>query len=291
MTTHTAETRAPRRPARDVIDAILENMRQNLEPLRYSTLAPNRFIVYLHPDEYSRMEGIFPILQKEAARALTEELDGLNKRPPLLDKVNRLLRRESVPVHAAGVEWQIEFFRDPDGEMSPGDIVVDSELVIPGRPELGVGERTRRITTARVGDRTSVREQPDRAPQASGAAGAAAFARLKYEDNTGAHTFDVTRDSITIGRGGIAYHVDVRVDASADVSREHLRIRRDPQTNGFFVIDLSSLGTTLNGRKLPRGYEETDGTKRENGVETALPDTARLGMADTVYLDFEKVAR
>lgn len=271
-----------------MIDAILDNMRQNLEPLRYSTIAPNRFIVYLHPEEFARMEGIFPILQKEAARALTEELEVLNKRQPLVDKVNRLLRRESVPVHAAGVEWQIEFFRDPDGEMAAGDIVVDSELVIPGRPELGVGERTRRITTARIGDRTSVREQPERVPAS---AGAAPFARIRYEDNTGPHTFDVTRDSITIGRGGIAYHVDVRVDASADVSREHLRIRRDPHSNGFFVIDLSSLGTTLNGRRLPKGYDEADGTKRENGVETPLPDSARLGMADTVYLAFEKVSK
>src|SRR5215469_12220012 len=30
-----------RRPARDVIDAVLANMRTNLEPLKYSTLAPS----------------------------------------------------------------------------------------------------------------------------------------------------------------------------------------------------------------------------------------------------------
>lgn len=288
MTSQTIGTGPARRPARDVIEAVLENMRQNLETLKYSTLAPSRYIVYLHPDEYSRMEGIFPILQEEAARALTEELETLNRRPQLLKKVDQLLRRAELRVHNPGAEWQVEFFRDPDGDMSPGDIVVDSELVIPGRPELGVGERTRRITTTRAGERTSVREQAAHPPVA---APATAFARLRYEDNTGPHSCDITRDSITVGRGGVAYHVDVRVDASADVSREHLRIRRDPQTNAFFVIDLSSLGTTLNGRALPKGYSEADGTKRENGVETPLPDTARLGMADTVYLDFEKVSR
>ena len=34
----------PRRPARDLIEAVLENMRRNLEPLRYSTLAPSRYL-------------------------------------------------------------------------------------------------------------------------------------------------------------------------------------------------------------------------------------------------------
>ena len=70
------------------------------------------------------------------------------------------------------------------------------------------------------------------------------------------------------------------------MSREHARIRRDPKTGRFFLIDLSSLGTTLNGRHVPRGYDEVDGSKRENGTETALPDTARIGFADLVFLDF-----
>jgi hypothetical protein len=58
-------------------------------------------------------------------------------------------------------------------------------------------------------------------------------------------------------------------------------------TGRFFLIDLSSLGTTLNGRHVPRGFEEVDGSKRENGVDTALPDQARIGLADTVYLRFQ----
>src|SRR5688572_8491066 len=53
-----------RRPARDLIDAVLENMHTNLEPLKYSTLAPSRYVVYLHPEEYSRVEGIVQVLQE-----------------------------------------------------------------------------------------------------------------------------------------------------------------------------------------------------------------------------------
>jgi pSer/pThr/pTyr-binding forkhead associated (FHA) protein len=82
--------------------------------------------------------------------------------------------------------------------------------------------------------------------------------------------------------------VDIRIAAAVDVSREHARIRRDSPTGRFYLIDLSSLGTTLNGRHVPRGYEERDGAKRENGVETLLPDTARIGLADMVFLDFKK---
>ena len=83
--------------------------------------------------------------------------------------------------------------------------------------------------------------------------------------------------------------VDIRIVSSVDVSREHARIRRDVQTGRFFIIDLSSLGTTLNGRHVPKGYDERDGTKRENGTETPLPDGARIGLAETVYLDFRIV--
>jgi hypothetical protein len=53
----------PRRHARDIIDAVVANMRQNLERLKYSTLAPSRYTVYLHPAEFARLETIFPVLQ------------------------------------------------------------------------------------------------------------------------------------------------------------------------------------------------------------------------------------
>jgi pSer/pThr/pTyr-binding forkhead associated (FHA) protein len=83
----------------------------------------------------------------------------------------------------------------------------------------------------------------------------------------------------------------VRIDASVDVSREHARIRRDPESGSFFIIDLSTLGTTLNGERLPKGYEDSDGTKRENGVETRLPGGSRIGLADTVFLQFDIIGR
>jgi pSer/pThr/pTyr-binding forkhead associated (FHA) protein len=96
-------------------------------------------------------------------------------------------------------------------------------------------------------------------------------------------------DSVTIGRGSATTPVDVKIVSSVDVSREHARIRRDPATGTFFLTDLSTLGTTLNNRHIPRGLEEVDGVRRETGAETPLPDQARIGLAETVFLEFAKV--
>jgi hypothetical protein len=277
-----------RRPARDLIDAILENMRSNLEPLKYSTLVPSRYVVYVHPDEFARLEQIVPVLQEQAARALGEELQQLNRRPAYLRYLDRF-KGDQPPVENAAREWRIEFLPDADGELGPGDILVHSELMLPaGGENLGAGQRTRRITTVHAGQRTSKREETV-SPTAP--TSAVVHARLRYQDNSGPHTYDVSRDSTTIGRGGIAYRADVRIDASVDVSREHARIRRDPATGRFFIIDLSTLGTTVNGERLPKGFVEENGARRENGVETPLPAGARIGLADTVFLDFEAPPR
>jgi hypothetical protein len=251
----------------------------------YSVLVPSRYVVYLHRAEYARLEGILPILQDQTIRGLAEEVAKLNRPSPLHRYAGRLLRTSQVPVEGAGGDWHVEFLEDPDGDVPEGSFVVDSELRAPAAVELGAGDRTRRITTVHLGQRVTTREQtvtrqarPD----------TPVLARVTHEDDTGRHAFDVMKDSITIGRGGTTYPVDIKIASSADVSREHARIRRDPQTGTFYLIDLSSLGTTLNGRHVPRGYDEVEGTKRENGAETVLPDVARIGLAETVFLDFRR---
>jgi hypothetical protein len=277
-------TPAPRRPARDIIDAVVDNMRKNLEPLKYSTLAPSRYTVYLHATEFARLEGIIPVLQEQTTRALTDELQKLNRRSRLWRWADRWRRSSGPDIRNAGADWQVEFLPDPDGDMNDGDLLIDSELILPANPDLSVGERTRRITTVHSGQRTATREQTMNRAQA--AAPGPVLARIEYDDDAGHHAYEVLKDSITIGRGGVAHPVDIRIASSPDVSREHVRIRRDATSGRFLLIDLSSLGTTLNGRHVPRGYDDVDGTKRENGAETALPDSAQIGLADTVFLNF-----
>jgi hypothetical protein len=254
-----------RRPARDVIEAVLENMRGNLEPLKYSTLVPSRYVVYLHPAEHARLEGIIAVLQEQTMRALSEEVAAQNGKSILRLTVQRIFGERNPRIENPAGSWSVEFLPHPDGDIQDGDILVDSELLLPASPELGLGERTRRISTVHSTQRTTP---------------ALSFAKIVYEDQAGHHSFDI-KDSVTIGRGGAAHPVDIKIVSSVDISREHARIRRDAQTGNFFLIDLSTLGTTLNGRHVPQGAQ----------AETQLPDEARIGLADTVYLNFSRVRR
>jgi hypothetical protein len=277
---------ARRRHARDIIDAVVANMRHNLERLKYSTLAPSRYTVYLHPSEFERLETIVPVLQEQTIRALDEELRRLNAASATRRWMRRIAGEGESEVRNAATDWHIAFLADPDEELQEGDLFVDSELLIPARPDLGLGEQTRKIVTRQEGQ-SATRIEHTLALSAA-ASTPRLLARIEYDDASGHHFYDVTRDSISIGRGGVAYPVDVRVLASADVSREHARIRRDSVGDRFFLIDLSTLGTTVNGCRVPRGFDEVDGSKRENGSETLLPEVAKIGLAGVVFLDFRK---
>jgi hypothetical protein len=273
----------PRRHARDIINAVVVNMRQNLERLKYSTLAPSRYVVYLHPAEFARLEPIIPVLQEQTIRALDEEVRRLNA----AGSSARWMRVERAPeVRNAAADWHIAFMADPDEDLKEGDLLVDSELLMPARPDLGLGEQTRKIATLQSGQRATTIEHTISRPTSRSAP--RLLGHIEYDDESGHHFYDVTKDCFTIGRGGVAYPVDIRIASSADVSREHARIRRDSASDRFFLIDLSTLGTTLNGRHVPKGFDEVDGTKQENGSETPLPDVARIGLAGTVFLDFRK---
>jgi hypothetical protein len=275
-----------RRPAVDLIEAVLENLRDYREPLKYSVLAPSRYTVYVHASELARLDGILPLLKEQTERALSEELARMNHRSIIRTCIDYLQQQPRRPTETAGGKWHVEFLADPDGELEPGAILVHSELLLPPGDELGGGQRTRRITTVRTGQATTSRERIDDAP----AAMSKATARLEYEDESGPQVHDVVRTSTTIGRGGTAYPVNVRIVSSPDVSREHARIRHDPRTGAHFLIDLSSLGTTVDGRPVPRGFDDATGGKRENGVEVQLHDGARIGLADTVFMRF-RIAR
>ena len=60
-----------------------------------------------------------------------------------------------------------------------------------------------------------------------------------------------------------------------EVSREHLRLRRDPGKGEFRLTDLSRNGTWLNGRRIA------------GNVEIVLPERAELSLAEKLNLTFE----
>ncbi|MFB3853272.1 MAG: FHA domain-containing protein [Vicinamibacterales bacterium] len=271
---------------REIILEIVRAMRANLEPLLYSTIAPSRFFVYLHPDDYRRLEGILSVVASEARRALDADVDAWNaENQPARVRLPWRSREKKARLDPPADGWAIRFEPDGDEEMQPGDIAVVSELSLPPPAEFA-GSRTRRVTVKSGEAAPRTAEVVDIPAQIS-SAGGTVYATITYEDQAGTHTFAVTRDQVVIGRGGLGYWVDLKLQTAPDVSREHVRLRRDAETGQFFLKDLSSLGTTLDGRAVSPGFEVVDGAKRDNGVEVLLPDRARIGLAETVFLDFE----
>ncbi len=272
---------------RAIILELVRAMRTNVEPLLFTTVAPTRFFVYLHPSDHQRLEGIVPVIVAQAKRALDEEVRAWNARA----KPSRIPRRwlggddPPPPIEMPIDAWDIRFEADDDGEMAPGDIAIASELTLPAQPEFD-GSKTRRITTMRLGERTRTEERP--AQDAAGQAPAGTvFGTLAYEDERGPRRVPITSPVVVVGRGGVGYWVDVKLDTSPDVSREHLRLRRDEGSGQFFLKDLSSLGTTVDGVSVPSSVEVVEGRRRDKGIEVPLPPRARIGLANVIVLDFE----
>jgi hypothetical protein len=278
---------------RDVILAIGENMRQSLEPLVTKVLAPSLYQVYLHADDHERLRSLFPELENEAKKLLDQELEHLNRGGPA-SSLTRLLparfrKKEgaepepAIKYVSAEGRWYIRFGEDPNGTLAPGEIEVVSEFAQPSSSGYVAGSKTHRIsTTRRLGHMTTQREEVD--PRQ------AAFARITYKDDRGPSTFHMVREEIVIGRQANDVWVDLRLETSLDVSREHARIQRTPEGR-FRIKDLSKLGTTVDGVPVPRSLESVDGEVRDLERWVDLPDRARVALAGVISLEFEKLGQ
>jgi hypothetical protein len=285
---HAAATSAT---ARDIIREILRNMREGLEPLHYSTLPPAIYHVYLHPGDMERLRGIVPRIIVEARRALDAEMESLNK-ASVAERL-KIAKRGGPKVSPPEGGWQIRILENTDDGVEPGDIVIHSELAMPAKDEFGAGSMTKRIATRRLAGTETASQIYEPAgtsavaPAASPQPEAGVYAVIEYQDTTGRKTYRMTKDQIMAGRGGRDYWTDLKLETFPDVSREHFRLRRDPANGQFFLKDLSRLGTTINGEKVPSSIEFVNGEKRDKEIETPLPPKARIGLADVLFLDFQ----
>src|SRR5205814_7025157 len=116
---------------RDIIAQVVENMRSQGEELRYSTIVPAAYDVYLHPADFQRLESLAGVIADQARRALDEELDRLNHASRMDARVREALGKPRLPHERAGPAWEIRLISDPNEELAPGDILVDSTLVVP----------------------------------------------------------------------------------------------------------------------------------------------------------------
>jgi hypothetical protein len=255
---------------RDIIDAILENMEDSAEEIYFNYQVPGVYQVYLHADDYRRLEGLFPEIAKQSEFALEERLRKLNKKPLISLK-------KRIPFENAQDCWCIEFHPDPNEELQQGEAMVES--LLPVRKNEAAGVETQRVQTVKSGSETKTARSQ-----------APVYARISYTDDSGKHTYTMSMPNIFIGRGGQkGTWVDLRLATKPDVSRRHLRLRLDQKTGRFYALDLSKLGTTIDGSTIPSGVGAFGDEKREREVERPLPPRARISLAGIIVLNFESM--
>jgi hypothetical protein len=248
-----------------IIDQLIRNMELGRLEMGYSILLPCLFSVYLHPDDYSRIAAVADLLREDAKRALNARMAEWNSAK------SSMFRREAAPKEhkIAASDWWIEFFADTEGAVPPGDVEIHSELNDTAQPgyrgaKTTLIDREPSVTSARVArDRQSTRKLAERV-----------FAEIRYQDDSGPQTYLVAQNEVSVGRGGEDLWVDLALYTSDEVSREHLKLRRDA-SGRFTIVDTSRNGTWVNGKRIAREKE------------CPLPDRAEIGVADAVKLYFE----
>ena len=250
--------------ARYIIIEILHNMREGAEEMYSRVLVPSFYQVFLHEGDFQRLRPINAHLVSDARVALADALADLNRRK----LIDRLVSGKPTKYECAGDEWRIEVFQDPDQELAPGAVRVQSQLLLPPRPGIREGAATRFTITRTEDVRLALDE--DAGPAGSTASGAV-LAGFRYPTDAGERTVGMTRSEFLIGRGGPDCRVDIEL-SNPSVSEVHVRIRHNSLTGTFLLENCGRFGTTVDGREVPKGSE------------VVLPPSAKLGLANATSI-------
>lgn len=271
----------------EIIQLILEEMEAGMFPSFYSNLVPSLFSVYLRGEDLERLRPLESRMRDEAVRALAARLSALNKTGRL--KIPLMGERGPRKKFEAIGEWSVEFHENTDDDAKDNPLVVVSNFPSAAAVDDRVGTMTERVTRRSSSGQTTTTATQRASDAETRRVTSGTLAHIEYEDHTGAHTFAMTKDVIKAGRGSIDRWVDLKLSSQKDLSREHLQIRRDPATGTFFLKDLSTLGTTVNDRRVPASIERVDGQEVDRNLEVPLPDKAKIVLAGVLTLQFRAV--
>lgn len=276
----------------EIIDLILEEFRAEILEMRYSNIVRSVYHVYLNSKELRRLGPVLQRTKDEATRALNEELAGLNKRKMRLPGFAMNHKRYEM----IGETWVIEFHENTDDDADQNPLIVQSEFAVAQNPSSDnddrVGTDTVRITKRQVSGLTTTTTETVRSPNLMNRAPSGiVYATFQYEDERGSQSYEMTKDRIKIGRGAADCWVDLRVHAKQDISREHAQIRVDSATGKFFIKDLSTYGTTVDGRRIQPSMERAGGEEQDKNIEVPLPAKAKIGLAGVIELQFRASKR
>ena len=248
-----------------IIGELIRNMELGRFEMAYTVLLPCVFTIYLHPDDHRALSGVFDLVIEDARKALRARVAQLNMAPAVFGLRKRAGKSKEFKI--ACRDWDIEFL--PEAEVPSGDVEIHSELnetVQPGYRGVRTTLISREPSVAAhrtTGQRASTRRTPD-----------PVYAEIRYEDDSGPQTYSMTQNQVRVGRGGNEHGMDLALYTTDEVSRDHLTIRRDPATGTFFILDASTNGTWLNGKRLKKGQEEI------------LPPAAEIGLGEVLTLSF-----
>lgn len=248
-----------------IINELIRNMELGQFEMGYSVLLPCVFSLYLHPDDYARLESVFDFIAEDAKRAMGDRVAQLNTAPRILG-VKRP-GRQPKEYKIAGTDWTLEFLRDSEGAVPVGDVEIHSELNQTAQPGF------RGTKTTLMGREPSV--TTPRPPAVTRRTSEVVYAEIRYEDDSGPQLYLVSQNEVRVGRGGDDQPMDLALYTNDEVSREHFVLRRDPATRRFYILDKSVNGTWLEGKRLKKGAVEP------------LPERASIGVAQVLTLSFE----
>ena len=266
MAHQTEKLTEPRLSGSVVVSELIRNMELGRFEMAYTVLLPCVFTIYLNPQDHAMLRSVSDHIVEDARRALRSRVAELNRNPSALGRRRR--GKVTKEYKIACRDWILEFL--PDSEVPIGDVEIHSELNETAEPgfrgtKTTLMEREPSVSPHRTtGQRREVRRAAE-----------PVYAEIRYEDDSGPQLFLVTHNQVRIGRGGDNQPMDLALYTNDEVSREHLIIRRDPATGAFFVADVSTNGTSLDGRRLKKGVEEL------------LPARAAIGIGDVLVLSFE----
>ena len=211
-------------------------------------------------------------------------------------------------------DWRIALYPDTVNDLKTGDVVIESELALAANIELGAGLVTRTIRTIRLDGRTrsfEVKNEPDsRRREGSNTTKSQptlgetltssltrkdAFALIRYKDKqSNWHDYLMQKEKINIGKGNEpgsapSYWVDLTLDFDADISPLHIQVFFDSALRKFFIKDLSTLGTRVNGHLIKSSIGNKDGKMVDLNILEELPPDSRISLANKIILDFKSL--
>ena len=272
----------------EIIDLILIEFRAEILEMRYSNLVRSVFQVYLGARDLKRLGPVLERTRAEATRALNEELAKLNKPKLRLPGMPQSQKRYEL----VGEGWVIDFHENTDDDSDQNPLIIQSEFAVPATAATDdaderVGTDTVRITRKQSSGITQTTTETVRSPNLmTRKPSGIVFATLDYADERGAQQYEMTKERIKVGRGAADCWVDLRLHAKQDISREHIQVRHDSESGKFFLKDLSTYGTTVDGKRVPPSIERQGGNETDHNIEVPLPPKAKIGLAGVMELSF-----